>query len=69
MRRFERSLMCACAAPAASQRVAVQVRQDVTSFADAPPVDEILYELSPESCSVAFELLVSGHDSNGTARS
>jgi hypothetical protein len=60
-RRLERSLVCACAAPAASLPVAVQVSQNVASLASSPSPDELGVELSPEGDSVALKLVVSGH--------
>jgi hypothetical protein len=60
-RRLERSLVCACAAPAASLPVAVQVRQNVAPLAGSPSLDELGVEPSPEGDSVALKLVVSGH--------
>jgi hypothetical protein len=65
-RSLERSLVCACAAPAASLPVAVQIRQDVASLARSPSLDELRVEPSPERGAVAFELVATGHRSNGT---
>ena len=67
-RRLERSLVCACAAPAASLPVAVQIRQNVASFTDSPSLDELMVEPSPEGGSVALKLVASEHRSNGTVR-
>lgn len=67
LRILERSLVRARAAPAASLRVAVQVRQNMAPLADTPPLDELSDEPSPESRSVSLELVVSGHGTNGTA--
>lgn len=58
---LERSLVCACAAPAASLPVAVQIRQNVAPLADSPSLDELSDEPSPEGGSVALQLVVSGH--------
>jgi hypothetical protein len=69
LRAFERSFMRAGAAPAASQLVAVQIREDVAPLADTPALDELRDELSPEGRSVSLELVVPGHAPNGTARS
>ena len=66
---FERPLMCASAAPAASQRVAVQVRENVAALADSPSINELLDALSPEGREVPLELVVSGHNTNGTGGS
>ena len=63
---LERSLVCACAAPAASLPVAVQIRENVASFADSPSLDELCDEPSPDSGSVALQLVVSGHGADGT---
>jgi hypothetical protein len=60
-RRLERSLVRACAAPAASLPVAVQVRQNVAPLASSPSLNELGVELSPEGDSVALKLVVSGH--------
>ena len=65
-RSLERSLVGARAAPAASLLVPVQVRQDVASLADSPSLDELPDQLSPEGCSVALELVVSGHTTNAS---
>jgi hypothetical protein len=54
------------AAPAASLLVAVQVRQNVALLADSPPLDELPDQLSPEGCSVALGLVVSGHITNAS---
>lgn len=58
--------MCACAAPAASQPVAVQVGQNVAPLANSPSLDELRIEPSPEGGSVALEIVVTGHGANGT---
>ena len=68
LRCCERSLVCACAAPAASLPVAVEVRQNVAALADSPALDELSVELSSECGSVTLELIVSGHCANGSAR-
>ena len=53
--------MCACAAPAASLPVAVQIRQNVAPLADSPSLDELSVEPSPEGGSVTLKLVISGH--------
>ena len=58
---LERSLVCACAAPAASLPVAVQFRQNVSSLADPPSLDEFSVEPPPEGGSVALKFVVSVH--------
>jgi hypothetical protein len=45
---LERPLMCASAAPAAAQRIAIQVRENVAALADSPSLDEFPDALSPE---------------------
>ena len=67
-RTLERSLVCACATPAASLPVAVQLRQHVAPLAGSPSLDELGVEPSPEDGSVALELVASGHRANGTVR-
>jgi len=67
-RSLVRSLVCACAAPAASLPVAVQVRQNVAPLAGSPSLDELSVEPSPEGGSVALKLVASEHRSNGTVR-
>ena len=66
LRSLERSLVCARAAPAASQPVAVQVCKNVAPLADTPSLDELTDEPSPDGGSVPLELVVSGHGANGT---
>ncbi len=61
VRSPEGSLVCACAAPAASLPVAVQVRQNVPALANSPALDELSDEPSPKGRSVALMLVVSGH--------
>ena len=63
-RSLERSLVSARAAPAASLLIAVQVRQNVAVLADSPSLDELSDQLSPDGCSVALDLVVSGHTTN-----
>ena len=63
---LEGSLVCACAAPAASLPVAVQIRQNVALLADSPTFDELRVEPSPEGRSVALKFIISGHGANGT---
>jgi hypothetical protein len=62
-RSLERSLVCACAAPAASLPVAVQVRKNVAPLAGSPSLHELSVEPSPEGRSVALKLVASGHRS------
>ena len=61
--------MCACAAPAASPSVAVQIRQNVASLADSPSLDELSVQPSPEGGSVMLKLVISGHGAKGTVGS
>ncbi len=65
---LERSLVYARAAPAATLSVAIQVREDVTPFADSPTIDEVRDDPASESGTMALELIVSGHGANGTVR-
>jgi hypothetical protein len=65
-RALERSLMAASAAPAATLPVAVQVRENVATLADSPPLDELPDEPSPEGGTVALKLVVSAHGANGS---
>jgi hypothetical protein len=65
-RSLERSLMAARAAPAASLPVAVQVRENVATLADSPPLDELSDEPSPKGGTVALKLVVSAHGANGS---
>ena len=66
---LERSLVTTSATPAATLPVAVQVRENVAPLAESPPFDELSDEPPPESGTVALELVVPGHGTNGTARS
>ena len=61
--------MAARAAPAATLPVAIQVREDMTPFADSPTIDEVRDDPASESGPMALELIVSGHGANGTVRS
>ena len=61
--------MPARAAPAAALSVAVQVRENVAPLAESPPFDELGDEPPPEGGTVALELVVPAHGTNGTARS
>jgi hypothetical protein len=65
-RSLERSLMAASAAPAASLPVAVQIRENVATLADSPPLDELSDEPSPKGGTVALKLVVSAHGANGS---
>jgi hypothetical protein len=58
--------MAARAAPAASLTVAVQVRENVPTLADSPPLDELSDEPSPEGGTVKLKLVVSAHGANGS---
>ena len=63
---LERSLVCACAGPVASLLVAVQIRENVASLADSPSLDEFSDEPTPDSGSVALQLVTSGHGADGS---
>jgi hypothetical protein len=64
--RLELSLVSARATPAASELVAVQLRENMSSLADAPTLDELPNALSPEGCEVPLEFIVPGHHTNGS---